>query len=431
LPETFKQKEDGAMAKGKDTQSIRVLHRVCCGLDVHKKSISACLLSLDPQGEEQLEVRQFGAFTKDLIELRDWLVSEGCPIVAMESTGVYWRPVHNILEGSVNVMLVNARHVKNVPGRKTDVADCIWLAGLLRHGLVKGSFIPEKDVRQWRELERLRRSHIETLGDYKRRVHKLFETANIKIDSVVSDLFGVTGRNLIDLLCAENADLSADNIAKCTKGSLRSKVDELCNSVQGFFQDHHRFQLRGIMRVIFELEQQIKSITDRLTDLLKPHEELIRRLDEIPGVNEIGAQNILSHIGVTLNEFDNAGALCVWAGLSPGNNRSADKQKSGRNPVRSHPFKTIMIEIAWAAVKKRDSYYKDKYHRLKARLGPNKAITAIGHRIAKAIYHIVKNGESFKDLGENYLNLINKSNRLRNLKNQARKLGFNLVAIEA
>jgi transposase len=419
------------MARSKDTQTVRVLHPICCGLDVHKKSISACLLTVDSEGDEESEIRQFGTFTEDLIALKNWLLENRCPIVAMESTGVYWRPVHNVLEGSMNVVLVNARHVKNVPGRKTDVSDCVWLAGLLRHGLVKGSFIPEKNVRQWRELETLRRTHTETVGDYKRRVHKLFETANIKIDSVISDLFGVTGRNLIDLLCDERTNLSVEDIEKCAKGSLRTKVDELLKSIQGFFEDHHRFQLRGMRRIISELEQQVQLITERLRQLMKPHKELINRLDQIPGVNEIAAQSVLSHIGVTMSEFHSDAALCCWSGLSSGNNESAGKRKSGRHPVRSHPFKTIMTEISWAAIKKKDSYYREKYYRLKSRLGPRKAIIAIGHRIAKAIYHIIKTGDSFRDLGKDYLNNNDKFRRIRNLRSHARKLGFMLVPVEA
>lgn len=415
------------MARTKNTQIIRILHPVCCGLDVHKRSISACLLTVDPDGEEAFEIKEFGTFTKDLIELRKWLLDNKCPIVGMESTGVYWRPVHNILEGFMEVTLVNARHVKNVPGRKTDVSDCVWLAGLQRNGLVKGSFIPPKEVRQWRELERLRRTNIETMGDYKRRVHKLFETANIKIDSVVSDLFGVTGRNLMNLLCDEKTDLSLEDIEKCTKGSLKSKVEELYNSVQGFFEDHHRFQLRGMLRIISELESQIESITRRLKELMKPHQEVINRLDEVPGINEIAAQNVISHIGVTLKEFDSEAAFCFWSGLSPGNNQSADKRKSGRNPARSHPFRTIMVEIAWAAIKKKESYYREKYYRLRSRLGPKKAITAIAHRIAKAVYHIIKQGERYKDLGQDYLDKKRKHRSLVNLVKQANKMGYCLV----
>ena len=306
------------MAGKKDSPIVKIMHPNCCGLDVHKQSISACLLTVDDSGEDQFEIREFGTFTKDLIKLKDWLVESGCPIIGMESTGVYWRPVHNVLEGFVEVILVNARHLKNVPGRKTDISDSIWLAGLLRHGLVKASFIPEKQVRQWRELDRLRKSHVETVGDYKRRVHKLFETANVKIDSVVSDLFGVTGRNLISLLSDEKADLTIEDIEKCARGSLRKKVEELYDSVTGFFGDHHRFQLKGMMRIISELEQEILSITERLRELMKPHKQLLSRLDEVPGINETAAQAVVGNIGITLKEFDSGGNLSRWAGLCPG-----------------------------------------------------------------------------------------------------------------
>jgi transposase len=419
------------MAKKKDNAIIEIMHPICCGLDVHKEGISACLISVDSDGKDQVEIREFSAFTKGLIELRNWLVFNQCPIVAMESTGIYWRPVHNIVEADVEVILVNARHVKNVPGRKTDISDCKWLAGLLRHGLLKGSFIPEKQVRQWRELETIRKSHVKTIGDYKRRVHKLFETANIKIDSVVSDLFGVTGRNLMNLLCNEEAVINTENIEKCARGSLKSKVEELHDSLEGFFEDHHRFQLKGMLRIISELEKESESVTQRLKQLMEPYNELLERLDEIPGVNEISARSILSHVGTTLKEFGSAAQMSSWAGLCPGNNESAGKRKDGRSPVHSHPFRTVLTEIAWSAIKKNGSYYKDKYYRLRSRLGPKKAIIAIAHRICKAIYHIIKDGQSYKELGEDYLLKKNKAKKLSNLKKQARKMGFELVAAQA
>jgi len=419
------------MVLKKEIPIVEVIHPICCGMDVHKESISACLISVDSDGKEGLQIREFGTFFSDLIALRNWLVANQCPIVAMESTGVYWRPIYNVLEGSIELVLANARHIKNVPGRKTDISDCKWLAGLLRHGLIKASFIPEKIVRQWRDLTTLRKSHVQTVGDYKRRVHKLFETANVKIDSVVSDLFGATGRNLINLLCSEKTRFSVEDIAKCAKGSLRSKVQELQTSLEGFFEEHHRFQLKGILVIIESLEREIQSITARLTQLMEPHEEVLNRLDALPGINMVAAQAVLSRIGITLEEFPTEAAFCSWSGLCPGNNESAGKRKSGRHFVHSHPFKTLIIEIAWAAIKKKGSYYKEKYYRLKARLGPKKAITAIGHRIAKAIYHIIKDGQSFKELGEDYLNKNDKVRKLSNLRKHARKLGFELVAVEA
>jgi len=412
------------------TINVSILHPVCCALDVHKKIISACLITLGDNGKEQLEIREFGTFTDDLIKLRDWLMKNECPILAMESTGVYWRPVHNILEGYLEVILVNARHVKNVPGRKTDIADSQWLAELLRCGLLKGSFIPEKEIRQWREQTRLRRKITESLGDYKRRVHKLFETANIKIDSVVSDLFGVTGRNLIELLCDEEAELSIANIQNCVRGSLKAKVPELYRSIQGFFEEHHRSLLTCLMRIILTLEGERLLITEHLSGLQAPHQDLLDRLKTIPGVKDVAAQSILSELGLTLKNFMTVAALASWAGLCPGNNESAGKRKSGKTSVSKHPFKTVMIEIAWAAIKKKGSYYKDKYYRLKARRGAKKAIVAIAHRILKAIYYIIKNGEVFKDLGENYLLNKNKGKKLSQIRKQAKVLGFELIEVQ-
>jgi transposase len=414
------------MTKKLDTTFIQVVHPVCCGLDVHKKKISACLITIDTHGQEQYEIEEFGTFTNDLLEMKKWLTDNNCPIIAMESTGVYWRPVHNVLEGLMEVILVNARHIKNVPGRKTDISDSKWLAGLLRHGLLRGSFIPPKEIRQWRELTRLRRTYTESLADYKRRIHKLFETANIKIDSVVSDLFGVTGRNLIFLLCDES-ELSLANIRENAKGGLKAKSEELYRSIQGFFEDHHRFQLIGMMEIIASFEKKIAEITERLDNLTAGHQDLLDRLDEIPGINKKSAQSIVSEIGVTLDAFICMAALASWAGLCPGNNESAGKRKSGRTSVRNHPFKTILIEVAWAAVKKKGSYYRAKYFKLKARRGPKKAIVAIAHRISKAIYNIIKNGDTFKDLGENYLTTQTRQRTINNIKQRAKQLGYELV----
>ena len=414
------------MTKKLDSTFIQIVHPVCCGLDVHKKKISACLVTIDEQGKEEYEIKEFGTFTNDLLEMRKWLTDNSCPILSMESTGVYWCPVHNILEGFMEVILVNARHIKNVPGRKTDISDCKWLAGLLRHGLLRGSFIPPKEIRQWRELTRLRRTYTESMADYKRRVHKLFETANIKIDSVVSDLFGVTGRNLIYLLCNES-ELSLANIEKSAKRGLKEKVKELHHSIHGFFEEHHRFQLVSMMEIITSLEEKITEITERLDRLTVRHQDLLDRLDEIPGINKKSAQSIVSEIGVTLNEFICMAALASWAGLCPGNNESAGKRKSGRTSVRNHPFKTILVEVAWAAIKKKGSYYRAKYYKLKARRGAKKAIVAIAHRISKAIYNIIKYGHRFKDLGEDYLAAQSRQRAIFNIKKKAKQFGYDLV----
>lgn len=417
------------MTKKLNSTLIQVMHPVCCGLDVHKDKISACLITVDDAGVEQHEIREFSSFTHDLKRMRDWLLENNCPIIAMESTGVYWHPVYNTVENTMKVVLVNARHIKNVPGRKTDICDSKWLAGLLRHGLVKGSFIPPENVREWRELSRLRKTYTESLADYKRRVHKLFITANIKIDSIVSDLFGLTGLNLIDLLCSDK-DLSLKNVEKCSRGCLKKKTHELYQSLHGYFKDHHRFQLVAMMDIINVFQKKIAEINVRLEFLTQDYKDLLNRLDEIPGVDKKSAQSIIGEVGVTMNEFKTMSAFVSWSGLCPGNNESAGKRKSGRNAVRNHPFKTIVVQVAWAAIKKKGSYYKAKYYKLKSRRGAKKAIVAIAHRIAKAIYNIIKHGDKYKDLGEQYLNKSNRQKTLRMLARKADELGMKLVACE-
>lgn len=414
------------MVNDKNTPALSIVHPICCGLDVHKREISACVIETLGDGTIRNHIKQFGTFTDELVRLRNWLCDLECPIVAMESTGVYWRPVHNVLEGYVEVVLVNARHIKNVPGRKTDIEDSRWLAGLLRHGLVRASFIPPKDVRQWRELVRLRRAYVETLADFKRRTQKLFECANIKIDSVASDLFGQTGRNLMKLLTQQDS-ISLEDVKNCAKGQLIGKADELFRSIQGFFESHHRFLLAGLLETIENLEKQVNILQDRLTEITSEQNEVVKKLDEIPGIDQYSARAILSEIGPTLDSFPTAQQLCSWAGVCPGNNESAGKRHSGKSPVKKHPLKTLLVDVAWAAVKKKDSYYRAKYHRLKARRGPKKAILAIAHRILKAIYAIIKFGTSYKELGEHYLDRQTRARKLAKIRIEARQLGYNLV----
>jgi transposase len=420
------QNEENIMASNKNTPVLSVVHGICCGLDVHKREISACVVETGSDGSTQSHLKQFGTFTHELVRLRDWLCDLDCPIVAMESTGVYWRPVHNVLEGYVQVVLVNARHVKNVPGRKTDIEDSRWLAGLLRHGLVRGSFIPPKEVRQWREMVRLRRKYVETLGDFKRRTQKLFECANIKIDSVVSDLFGLTGRNLMKLLISRET-ITIEEVKDCARGQLINKVEELYRSIQGFFEAHHRFLLESVLQTIENLEKQISSLEICIKQATADHDALVERLDEVPGIDQLAARVILAEVGPTLAAFANAEALCSWAGVCPGNNESAGKRHSGKSPVKKHPLKTILVDVAWAAIKKKGSYYQAKYYRLRARRGAKKAIIAIAHRILKAIYAIIKLGSRYRELGEHYLDRETQARKLAKLKIEARQLGYKLV----
>jgi len=416
------------MTRKDDSKIIEIVNPICCGLDVHKKKISACIIFPNSSVTDHCKVKEFGTFTDDLQGLRSWLLEHECPVVAMESTGIYWRPVHNVLEGVVHVILVNARDIKNVPGRKTDIGDSKWLAGLLQHGLLRGSFIPPKSVRQWRDLTRLRRKYVQTLADYKKRTQKLFESSNIKIDSVVSDLFGVTGRNLMNLLLSDAQQLSLLDIEGCVRGKLKGKERELFRSIQGFFSGHQRFILKRLLNTVVMLEEEIAGFNHQIQQVMEDQKELLERMKKAAGISDISARDILAEIGPDMGSFPTGASIVSWSGLCPGNNESAGKRKSGRSRVRKHYLKTIMVEVAWAAIKKKDSYFKDKYYRLKARRGAKRAIVAVAHRIMLGIYHVIKDRVEFRDLGADYLTERNKRQKINYLRNQARLMGFNLVA---
>jgi transposase len=282
-------------------------------------------------------------------------------------------------------------------------------------------------VREWRDLTRLRKQYVHTVGDYRKRTHKLFESANIKIDSVVSDLFGVTGRNLMNLLVSDRSSLTLADIEHCVRGKLKGKEKELYRSIQGFFSDHHRFILEQLLHTIDELEEKISIFDAQIRHSMKDHGALLKRMKKAAGIADVSSCDILAELGPDLSEFPTCEAIASWAGLCPGNNESAGKRKSGKSPVRKHHLKTIMIEVAWAAIKKKGSYFKDKYYRLKARRGAKKAIVAIAHRILLGIYHVIKDGVDFRDLGEDYLTQRNKSQKMSHLRKQAQLLGYDLV----
>lgn len=417
------------MSQGNGTEILSVVHQKCCGLDIHKVKVSATLVITEEDGSHSEEILEFGTFTEDLYQLRSWLQERECPIVAMESTGVYWRPIHNVLEDVCEVILVNPRHIKRVPGRKTDISDSKWLAGLLRHGLLRGSYIPEKHVREWRELSRMRRVYVENLGDYKRRVHKLLESANIKIDSVASQLFGVTGRNLLQKLALGKPITLAD-VQDCTKGKLRDKAPELYRSIQGFFTEHARWLLISMLDIIAMLEKQIGLVEDRLRGLMSDRSDKISMLTKVPGIEELAAMSIMAELGDNLKQFENASVLASWSGLCPGNHESAGKRYHGKSPVKNHHLKTLMVEVAWAAIKTKSSYYREKYYRLKSRRGAKRAVIAIAHRIMKAIFHILKHGTPYRELGEGYLDRRKEQSKLHWLNKQASSIGYILIPRE-
>lgn len=417
------------MTERKKSGFLGVVNEICCGLDVHKLIIVACMMFVDEEGKERCEIREFGAFTDDLVNLLEWIESYGCRIVAMESTGIYWRPVYNILEPFMTVILANARHIKRVPGRKTDIGDSEWLAELLRFGLVPGSFIPPKEVREWRTLTRMREKLGKVKADFKRRIQKHIESANIRTDSVVSDLFGVTGMNILDLLASGRRDIREEDIERCVRGKLRGKERELWRSVQGFLTEVNQFGLRTLMAILRVLEEQITAIDQKLTAMMSDQEELIVRLCEVPGIGVVSARAILAEIGTNLDAFPSAEHLASWSGMCPGNNRSANKSKGGRSGVRDHPLKSVMTEVSWATTRSKGTFYRAKYFRLKARRGSKRALVAVGHSILVSVFHIIKDKVRYRELGEAYLLERQKVQHIRHLRKQAESLGYVLAPL--
>jgi transposase len=393
-----------------------------CGLDVHQATVVVCLLIVLQNGKVQKQVRTFGTATRELLALREWLLSEGCTHVAMESTGVYWKPVYAILEGTLEIVVANAQHVKKVPGRKTDVKDAEWLADLLCHGLLRSSFVPPKPIRQLRDLTRYRRKLVESQTAERNRLLKLLETANIKLASVATDVFGVSGRLMLKALAKGEA--TPQQMAELAKRSLRSKIPQLELALEGKMEEHHRFLLQLQLDRLEAVENDLELLERRLQEHLKPYAKQLALLDEIPGVDRTLAAAIIAELGVDMSVFQSVSQLASWAGVCPGNNESAGKRKSSRIPKGNVYLKTALVEAANAAARAKGTYLRDKFYRLKARRGYKRAAVAIAHKILVSIYHMLSEQVSYNDLGDLYLDKLNKSHLTRNLVHRLERLGY-------
>lgn len=402
---------------------MKVVYPRSCGLDVHKKTVVACLMILAADGSLIKQVRTFGTMTEDLLALSDWLLGAGCTHVAMESTGSYWKPVWNILEGKFELLLVNAQHIKAVPGRKTDVRDCEWIAELLRHGLLRGSFVPDREQRELRELTRYRTSLTEEHTAEVNRVQKILEGGNIKLASVATDLMGKSGREMLAALVAGNID--AEAMADLARGKLRDKLPELRKALSGQVGHHQRFMLAEQLAHIDDLDERIARLDAEIEERMRPFAELIDRLDAIPGVGRRIAQVIIAEVGTDLSRFATAGHLASWAGMCPGNNQSAGKRKSGKTRKGNSALRAALIEAGHAAGKKKDSYLRAQYHRLTARRGRNKAAVAVGHTILGIAYHLITNEHSFySDLGVHYFDERDRDRVQKRLVHRLEALGY-------
>jgi transposase len=401
---------------------MQILVERGCGLDVHQATVVACLLIVGKDGRVQKQVRTFGTTTRELVALRDWLLSQGCTHLAMESTGVYWKPVYTILEGALEIVVANAQHVKKVPGRKTDVKDAEWLADLLCHGLLRPSFVPPKPIRELRDMTRYRRKLVQSQAAERNRLLKLLESANIKLASVATDVFGVSGRLMLRALIEGKA--SPREMAELAKKKLRSKIPKLEMALEGRIEEHHRFLLKLQLDRLESVEKDLEVLERRIQQKLEPYAVQLALLDEIPGVDWTLAAVIVAELGVDMSVFESVSQLASWAGVCPGNNESAGKRKSSRIPKGNVYLKTALVEAANSAAKAKGTYLRDKFYRLKARRGYKRAAVAIAHKILVAIYHMLSQQVSYNDLGDLYLDQLNKHHLSRNLVRRLERLGY-------
>ncbi len=402
----------------------------CAGLDVHKETVVACVRQPGEQKRQRRgEVRTFSTVTRGLSELAEWLQSERITHVAMESTGVYWRPVYAVLEERVEILLVNARHIKGVPGRKTDVRDCEWLAQLLECGLLRGSFVPPQAIRDLRDLTRFRKSLVHERADHVNRIAKVLEMANIKLSSVATDIMGKTGRAILEALISGQDD--PQYLAQLARGLLKKKTEHLCEAVTGRMREHYRFMLRQQLKLIDALDGQIGELDAQIEQCMLPFAEAYRLLQTIPGVAQRAAQAILAEIGVDMSRFPSAAQLASWARLCPGNHESAGKRQPVSTGHGNRWLREILQEVAWAAARTKRSYYRAFYHRIRGRQGTKKAIVAVQHSLLVAIWHMLSRSAVHQDLGADYFAHRDKERIRRHHVRRLQQLGYDVVIQEA
>jgi transposase len=412
---------------------MEVMHQRCAGLDVHKEMIVACV-RLMVDAKVTRECRTFDTSTTGLLALLAWLTETGCTHVAMEATGVYWKPVWNILsDGAFDLIVANAAHIKNVPGRKTDVNDAMWIADLVACGLIKASFVPESAIQELRSLMRARKQLGREQASHVQRLQKTLEEANIKLDSVITDIVGVTGRRMITALI--DGETNPQRLVDLADRRIQAPRNQLAEALHGRVTDHHRFLLRlylgqydALNAAIGTIDQEVEALITKMDAAVEagqaPFRALILLLCSIPGVSTLAATAILSEIGRDMSRFPTAGHLLAWAGLCPGQNESAGKHKSSRLRKGAPWLKTMLVQCAWAATRKKGSYYKAQFHRLRSRRGPKKAICAVTASMLTAIYHMLKDGTQHQDLGADHFDRRSTEVKVKRLVGQLAKLGF-------
>jgi transposase len=397
----------------------------CAGIDVHKANVVVCVRLADRPGKVFEEVRTFTTMTRDLLALADWLVGHGVTHVAMESTGVYWKPVFNILEGHCQVILVNAEHIKQVPGRKTDVKDCAWIAQLLQHGLLKASFVPPEPIRELRDVTRQRTQLIAEKASAANRIQKVLEDANIKLACVATDVMGVSGRAMLEALIDGVSD--PKELADLARMRLRAKIPELQLALQGRVTDHHRFLLRLHLDHVNHLEVLIGRLSAHIEELMAPFAEAQARLETIPGISQRVAETVVAEIGPRMEQFPTAAHLASWAGMSPGNDESAGKRRSGHTTYGNRWLRAMLVQAAWAASRTKCTYLSAQYRRLAKRRGKKRALVAVGHTLLVMIYHVLKKGTTYAELGADFLDRQEPERLTRQLVKRLESLGHKVT----
>ena len=397
----------------------------CCGLDVHQATVVACALVGEGLGRPKKVVRTFRTFACDLRALRDWLTELGVTHVGMESTGIYWVPVFRVLEGGFELIVGNAQHIKNVPGRKTDVKDSEWLAQLVRCGLIRPSFVPPLPIRELRELTRLRRSQTNDQARIRNRIQKQLETAGIKLASVASDVFGASGRAMLRALAAGQTE--AKELAQLAKSVLRRKIPTLIDALEGNFEEHHRYLLRFQLERLDEAERAVGALDARIREKLEPYQAELSLLLQIPGFDRTVAASFIAETGGDMSVFPTERHLAAWTGVSPGNNESGGKSRpTGARKGNVH-LTTTLVQAALGAIKKRGSYYKDKYWRLRSRRGAMRAMIAIAHKLLIAAYEVLLHKQPFVDLGDQYLTRRSETDVTRKHVRRLEALGYDVA----
>lgn len=407
---------------------METLFARCAGLDVHSKTVVACRRIIGPDGKVDKDVQTFGTTTSELLALAEWLEERAVTHVAMESTGVFWKPIWNVLEGRFELLLVNARDIKKVPGRKTDVRDCEWIAQLMQCGLLSPSFVPPPAIRELRDLTRHRTKLTDQHTAVANRIHKTLEDANIKLGTVASDILGVSGRKMLEAMVKGEDD--PEVLAGLARQRLRAKIPALRQAMRGRVTEHHRFLLGSLLDQLRFLEEQIARLDERIAEKTRPFEASIKDLDTIPGVGVRGSENILAEIGADMGVFPSAGHLASWSGICPGNDESAGKRKSGATAKGNRWLRRTLVECAWAAARTRNTYLAAQYRRIAARRGKRRAIVAVAHTILVAAYHILSRRCGYQDLGADYFLRLDPQRLTRSLVRRLEKLGHK-VTLEA